>query len=60
MGQNYSPLGQDDDDEDVFDGPKVGKLFDLNTPASPAPNNQSSFQGAQGASVDPFGINSIP
>ena len=33
MGQNYSPLGQDDDDDDVFDGPKVGKLFDLNAPA---------------------------
>lgn len=32
MGENYSPLGQDDDDAD--DGPKVGKLFDLGGPVS--------------------------
>ena len=56
MGQSYSPLGQDDDDS--LDGPKVGSLFDLNDTKPATSSNQNTFQGSQGASVDPFNFGS--
>ena len=44
--QTYSPLRQDDDGEG--ETVKVGNLLDFG-------GSGSSFQGAQGASMDPFG-----
>ena len=57
MGSSYSPLGQDDDESE--DGPKVGSLFDLNDAKPATSGNQNTFQGAQGASVDPFSLSSM-